>query len=199
MSRRNENLADFTDRHAGIVLVLGAVLRGEVVINDFAMSLAQQLLQYGTLTERQVAAFKNMAEREKADKAERPAVDLDPVEQMFFRATASGYQKPVYRAEGLVISRAAAGGRNAAALYVKDDCGEYLGKVQNGRLFLTREARSREAEVTTSITVIAENPLEAAIRHGRRTGRCACCGRELTKHASIDAGIGPICAEKWGF
>jgi hypothetical protein len=40
--------------------------------------------------------------------------------------------------------------------------------------------------------------MEAAVRYGRQTGRCSCCGRELTNKASIDAGIGPICASKWG-
>lgn len=31
------------------------------------------------------------------------------------------------------------------------------------------------------------------------TGVCCICGRELTNHASIDAGIGPICADKYGW
>lgn len=31
------------------------------------------------------------------------------------------------------------------------------------------------------------------------TGRCSCCGRELTDPTRVAMGIGPICAEKWGF
>jgi hypothetical protein len=48
------------------------------------------------------------------------------------------------------------------------------------------------------LQVIAADPRGEAIRFGQRTGTCSCCGRELTKHASIEAGIGPICAQKWG-
>ena len=33
----------------------------------------------------------------------------------------------------------------------------------------------------------------------RLTGACSCCGRELTNQVSIDRGIGPICAVKFGW
>lgn len=46
---------------------------------------------------------------------------------------------------------------------------------------------------------LAAAPKEAAVRWGRKTGRCSCCGRELTDATSVAMGIGPICAEKWGF
>jgi hypothetical protein len=199
MGNLSNRLEEFKQHHAGMFLILNAVHIGELQINDFAASLAHQLFTRGSLSERQVSAFKAMADRERAAKADRPAVNLDPVEQMFFKATENGYQKPVYRAEGLVISRASAHGSNAGALYVKDEDGEYLGKVQNGKLVLIRDARPREAQIVASMETIAMNPMEAAIRYGRRTGKCACCGRKLTKGVSIDLGIGPICAEKWGF
>lgn len=199
MGNLSNRLEEFQHRHAGVYLILQAVRRGELTINSFAESLANQLFTHGNLTARQVEAFKAMADRARADKAERPEVNLDPVEQMFFRASENGYQKPVYRAEGLVISRAPAHGANAGALYVKDEQGEYLGKVKDGKLVLVRDARPREGEVVASMETIAANPLDAAIRYGRRTGKCACCGRTLTKGVSIDMGIGPICAEKWGF
>lgn len=38
---------------------------------------------------------------------------------------------------------------------------------------------------------------EEAARYGQVTGRCACCGRELTNEESIERGIGPICWEKY--
>lgn len=38
--------------------------------------------------------------------------------------------------------------------------------------------------------------LDAAVEYGRATGRCSVCGRTLTDPVSIEAGIGPICAEK---
>lgn len=42
------------------------------------------------------------------------------------------------------------------------------------------------------------NPLGAAIKYGKLSGRCCSCGRELTNEDSIEAGIGPVCAEKFG-
>jgi hypothetical protein len=115
---------------------------------------------------------------------------------MFNNARDKGYKRPVYRAEGLKISLAPAAGANAGALYVKTEGDEYIGKVTDGRFFGTREATE---EHKTALSVIAESPRDAAIRYGRRTGSCACCGRVLSNHQSIELGIGPICAEKWGF
>jgi hypothetical protein len=43
---------------------------------------------------------------------------------------------------------------------------------------------------------IAEDPLGAAIRYGRETGQCSCCGRELSDPVSIFGGIGPVCLER---
>lgn len=40
--------------------------------------------------------------------------------------------------------------------------------------------------------------LEQAKEYGRKTGVCISCGAELTDPVSIEAGIGPICATKWG-
>ena len=82
----------------------------------------------------------------------------------------------------------------------------------NGNIFIYKEKPEKGKFVWTSdedyyiridereaVSVIAENPRDAAIRYGQRTGSCACCGRALSNKQSIDLGIGPICAEKWGF
>lgn len=50
-----------------------------------------------------------------------------------------------------------------------------------------------------AIATVARDPLAAAIAHGRLTGHCAICGRLLVDPASVARGIGPICAEKFGF
>ena len=51
----------------------------------------------------------------------------------------------------------------------------------------------------TILKQIALNPAEAAIRYGKEKGHCAICGRGLTRKESRARGIGPICAEKWGW
>lgn len=38
--------------------------------------------------------------------------------------------------------------------------------------------------------------VEEAKEYGHLTGRCCCCGRELTNETSIELGIGPVCLAK---
>lgn len=42
-------------------------------------------------------------------------------------------------------------------------------------------------------------PREAAIRYGKEIGKCAICHRTLTNPDSIERGIGPICADRYGW
>lgn len=71
---------------------------------------------------------------------------------------------------------------------------KYLGKV-------TRTAIDSKFSDTVRETIMgaASDPLNAAIRYGKVSGECSCCGRELTDPRSIDRGIGPICAVKFGW
>lgn len=171
--------------------------------SDFTRSLLNQLLTRGVLTQNQIAAWYRGWEKLQAMKAAKAAetqakggnVDLDRIRQMFDDALMNGHRKPVYRAEGLKISLAASNGRNPNALYVveiEDDA--YQGKIADTTFIATRDTK---ADVMERLQIIAANPLEAAVRYGRRTGTCSCCGRELTNHASIEAGIGPICAGRF--
>lgn len=71
---------------------------------------------------------------------------------------------------------------------------KYLGKV-------TRTAIDSRFSDTVRETIMgaASDPISAAIRYGKITGSCSCCGKELTVKESIERGIGPICARKFGF
>lgn len=183
----------------------GAILRwaeANMHWNDFARSLIDQHCKGDMWTGNQVAALRRMRDKTEATRAAKAAarkaaqseVDLGPVRGMFETAVSNGYKRPVYRAEGLVINRAPDTGRNPGALYVKDEEGEYVGKIIETTFM---PIRGREA-VAEMLKAIAADPRGAAIRYGQRTGTCSCCGRTLTNHASIEAGIGPICASKWG-
>jgi hypothetical protein len=70
---------------------------------------------------------------------------------------------------------------------------KYLGKVTPNRL----DSRIPD-DVKAVLLEAAADPLTAAIRYGRETGSCSCCGRDLTNKESIRLGIGPICREKFG-
>ena len=175
---------------------------------DFAASMLEAFNRYGRLTDNQLAAVlrcmardAERAEARKRDAAERaanaPAVDVSVIEKAFASAQANGIKRPRMMLDGIKFSLAPAHGRNAGALYVvrrSDD--QYLGKIMDGRF--TR-ARDCTAEQEAEIVRIASNPHAEAVAYGQRTGVCCICSRELTNHASIDAGIGPICATKYGW
>jgi hypothetical protein len=71
-----------------------------------------------------------------------------------------------------------------------------LGRIVDGRFL-----RSHACDDATEARILAAiaDPAAAAIAYGQRTGTCSCCGRELTNAESRARGIGPICAEKYGF
>lgn len=179
--------------------------------NSFAASLIDQHNRGKIWSEKQIAASRKMylkwkeTNAKKAEaKAERlgaaPAVDLRPIRKMFDEVIAKGFKRPMYRADGLRIKP----GKDGSLYVLTEDRMEhgyygeqpgYEGKISDNRFFAAREAAP---ETTDKLKDIAEDPLGAAVRYGNATGRCACCGRELTKHESIARGIGPTCAERWG-
>lgn len=173
---------------------------------NFAISLSQALAKYGHLTEGQIGAARKCmvrdAEFEQKRHAERlarteaaPAVSVESIEQALRTATGNGLKNPKLRLADFVFSLAKASSRNAGAIYVKQGS-DYLGKIAGGKFFCARECGAeREAKVVE----VASQPAEAAVAYGRMTGSCACCGRELTDPESIERGIGPICARKFGF
>lgn len=191
----------FAEEHPGLIDALQAIADW----NGFAGSMVQAYAQYGHLTERQVVASRNMLakieqtrlEREAQKAANAVTVDLSSIRAMFDVAMGNGLKRPTYRAEGLVISLAPASGRNAGHMYVKTIEGEYQGKISPDHQF--HPVRSVEETTKIALLTIAADPKAAAIRYGRLLGNCSVCGRLLTNQDSIDAGIGPICASRFGF
>lgn len=164
---------------------------------------------YGTLKPEKVEKVEGWmagdAARKAAWQAERaaaaPSVDSDAagVKAALEVAKASKLKFPKLRLDGFVFSLAPNTGTNAGAVYVKTkEDGEslYLGKIVGGKFLASRDCNP---ELTPRIVAAASNPAEAAKAYGLKTGICACCGAELTNGESIARGIGPICAQKWGF
>ena len=173
--------------------------------NSFASSLVEQYSKRGTLSDKQTGAAIAMlmkVKANKAQKAEAPSVDLSNVVAMFNKAH-EAIKTPKFRYEDLVISRAPDHGVNAGALYIKIE-GEYAGKVKDGKFFANNDFFKRSGfklsaqGVRSKLEQISKDPLSSAVAYGKKTGNCSCCGRDLTRHDSIERGIGPICAEKWG-
>lgn len=133
---------------------------------------------------------------------ERPVVNLQPVEAAFASAKAAGITWPKLRMGGFVFSPAGDNSANAGAIYIKtrqpsgDLPGVYMGKVLGGKLFKSREC---DAAAEAEILAIAADPKAAAVAYGKKFGKCSVCNRDLTDAASVEAGIGPICAGRYGF
>jgi hypothetical protein len=130
----------------------------------------------------------------KAKAAGTKAVDASRIETLLLTAKGSKLKHPKFRADGLTFSLAGPASKNAGAVYVK--AGEvYAGKIMGGVFSPTRDAAAGTGE---TVARIAADPKGAAVAYGRLTGQCSCCGRTLSDPASVDLGIGPICADKWG-
>jgi len=174
--------------------------------SEFYTDLLHKAIQYGSLSEKQLACVVNGWAKQQVRDAERnaaraareanaPVIDLTKINGLFDTAKGNGLKKPRLVCGSLRLSLAPLNGVNAGCIYVKDQ-GEYAGKITaEGKFFAVRTAR---AEIAGELQEIAKDPLNAFKVHGQVTGNCSCCGRELTNSDSIALGIGPICAEKWG-
>lgn len=173
----------------------------------FAVSLREAVLKYGSLTDGQfnaamkcVEKFRSAVEAKANRDAAAPTVDLTGVERAFAKAKASGLRKVTLRLLGndigLVFQPASEYAResNRGAIYVKTEAGLYVGKIQDGKFFKSRECN---AELEAGVLDACAKPEEAAVAYGKRFGTCSCCGRQLTNALSIKLGIGPICRGKF--
>ena len=173
--------------------------------SEFAGSLHQALIKYGSLTEKQLAAVLKCAAADIDRKiaaeqriASAPTLDIGRIEVAFNTAKEKGIKRPKLRLDTFVFSPAPDSGKNAGAVYVKakDEEGTYLGKIMAGKFLRSRECGQDQEK---AVLEAAADPAAAAVAYGRRFGACSLCGRTLTVGESIDRGIGPICAETFGF
>lgn len=176
---------------------------------DVAASLLAGLQRYGTLTEKQLALVQNGIARDASralQRAERAAgapvassEGVDRLKAAFDTAIAYSAAKglkmsPRITVDGLTISPAKAASANPGALYVK--AGQtYLGKVTGGRFFASRECNPADQ---SKVLAFIDNPAEAAKVYGQTTGTCCVCNATLRSDWKL-RGIGPICAEKFGW
>lgn len=179
----------------------------------FPIDLQNSLDRYGTLTDGQVAAVRKCMARDaeraqervaKADTA--PAVDATALQQAFDKASTKAarpgqrgvWLKPLKLRAGevdVVFSVAGPNSKNPGAIYAKR--GEaYLGKIQSGKWFAARECTDAD---TAAIAEACADPAKAAVAYGKAWSVCAVCGRTLLNDGSIERGIGPICAERFGW
>ncbi len=207
-SKIEQAQAAFEETYPGLIAGLTALTSW----NSFAADLIGKFNQYGSLTDNQASAAQLQVEKAAARDAERAAakeqraqqapvvLELDKLKTALDTAASNGLKKPKLRFDGFAVSVAPLTGKNPGALYIKgEQYGDYLGKIVNGKLLLTREAEEQYPTIAATITQAIADPVEAAKAYGRRSGVCSCCGRELTDPVSVEQGIGPVCITKFGF
>lgn len=169
---------------------------------NLAADLLGKLDHWGSLTEGQTVMVLRLVEEDKARAAEAqarvasaPAVDTKALEEAFTKALASGLKRVRLTMGDMEVKPAKATSANAGALYVTE-AGEYLGKVMGGK-FLRVRACSNDQEA--KVLNLLQDPKAAAQAYGIETGVCCICNRELTDPVSVAQGIGPICADRFGW
>lgn len=173
---------------------------------NFARSLVGQFKEKGRLSDKQWPYVRKFAEQ--LTQPTPPETDAAPATTPFDAtailehmevAKGNGLKKPtlIFGDEEHMVKIAAAGAesKNHGQYYVVLD-DDYMGRLAPGGSYT--QVKGTPPILCELINEFNKNPVKQARLYGRRTGTCCCCGRELTNHASIDAGIGPICAEKWG-
>ena len=190
----------------------------------FPADLLAKLHQYGSLTDAQIAAVRKLMARDAERTAERaaaaPVVEAAGIDRLkaafdqaavYTAAKAKGLtvRSPKITVGGITISPAKATSANAGALYVKTkrpsfvkylpgqdaDDSIYLGKIMGGRFMASRDCTP---EQSAQVLAFVANPAEAAKVYGQETGVCCICNATLRSEWRL-RGIGPICAEKFGW
>lgn len=181
--------------------------------SDFATSLASSFEQYGKWTPGQrpwahKLAYdhrdREAAKKEAAAAPKAPAQDglFRPIVDMLHGAQAH-LKYPKIRIEGpdgqpLQLSVAGDRAKRPGTINVTDG-GPFGDNQWYGRLDLQGNHEGRAPEwVIDTLLAFAKDPAGQAKAYGQRYAHCCFCRRELSTTESLDAGYGPVCAERYG-
>jgi hypothetical protein len=180
----------------------------------FAAAMRDAVLKWGDLTDKQAAAVERCIASDAAKAQERvaraasaPAIDVSKIEQAFAtareRAARPGamgiWTKPLLlqaNDTALAVTPGSAGSQWEGMLFVKTRDGRKLGYVKAGKF--NKRFECTPAEEAAVLTACGD-PATAAVAYGKAWSVCSVCHRTLTNDGSIERGIGPICAERFGF
>lgn len=207
--------------HADVIAWLRAAALANSQRNGtftFPSDLIAKLHQYGTLTDGQLAAVRKLMHRDAqraaarvVERAEReasaPAVDASKISQAFAVAREHAarpgqlgvYTKPIRMQSGdvtVVWTPGSIGSQWEGMLFAKTPEGKKLGAVKDGKFNARFTCTPVEA---AAVLDCAQNPELAAVAYGKAWSRCGICDRTLHNDESIARGIGPICAERFGW
>lgn len=167
--------------------------------STFAQDLARK---FNTLSDKQYAwAHKLAVDNTKAAVVDNTQTSqFDDLFNAFEAAKSKGAKRLTLRFNGVNVKP----NRDLTALWVTSQTEKEQGNYGMQPKYLGKVTRSGcDSRLSDTVKEVimgaASDPLNAAIRYGKVSGECSCCGRELTDPRSIERGIGPICAEKFGW
>ena len=187
---------------------LGAVLdRLTTSDRSFAVDLIHAARTKG-LSPRQLPWVKTLLERGTAGPPPTVAINGKPIVDLLQKAAERLKHPKVLVASGdqaLRLSIAGAQSRypgsiNVASTDKSFDDRQFFGRITADGTFhaSARIDPATATAVAAALQALAENPAAAAKAYGTRFGHCCFCSLTLTDGPSIDAGYGPICADKYG-
>lgn len=190
--REAAKLTKWIEQHADVV----AYLRERTQRWDFAASLLTSLEKYDSLTEKQMAAVERAMARDAARDAQRKAEAEKQGSDLDLSTLPSG----MYAVPGgdtrlkLRISRPRKGSNWEGYIFI-DDGAAYGQRRNYGR---QAPGARYSGKVIDQLRAIMADPKAAMAAYGHLTGQCGVCGRKLEDEQSIERGMGPICAGKFG-
>jgi len=158
---------------------------------DFAHSLLDSISKFGSLTDNQLRGLRAWMSRDVERAAAKQAAQSDKSVIRLERLHETMQRHAKFYAGRLTLSR-----KNADQLiWIKLEGQErVVGKIDNAVLTLWNRPGADLDYVRDMLAEFNADPLAAAKKYGKLSGRCCVCGHDLTNDESIDAGIGPVCA-----
>jgi hypothetical protein len=194
---------------------IGALLSALPRLNEkdrtFAASLMSQWADRG-LSEKQWPWVDTLAARgngagEQNGRTKTALGDLSGLQALFATAMANGLKQPaitldIEGAGTIKIKMAGAAARFPGTLNVQTEgaYGEstWYGRIlKDGNFEASPRVRTPE-QLIPGLQALAADPAKVASVHGRKTGECCFCARELTDKRSIFVGYGPVCSDNFG-
>lgn len=129
--------------------------------------------------------------------------DFSPILRLLYQAHIKSPRIKLQHSEGqFILTVISERGRHPGSISVTSG-GAFEGRTWYGRITPEGEWKPTLAgrqctKLEPTLRCLARDPKATMQIIGKRYGLCYLCGRELTNVASIAAGIGPICIDKFG-
>jgi hypothetical protein len=164
-------------------------LANNIKYNDFV----SDLLSKKKVSVKQIAWMHYLATQDVID-SETPAEDGDYLKlvNMMYNAVQNNVRKLQVRLPGITLSTVNKG-VNIGCVYVYEN-NQYVAKITTSGFLMGNVSD----DVKNLLEDANDNLLQLAKIYGHESGSCSICGRKLDNPLSVQMGIGPICAKRFG-